>query len=163
MDGFRRFYGEHPLHLLALLGCFALAGAAVLALVPNPSAVTILIWFAAAVIGHDLVLYPLYALADRSLVLTRWVRRRVSSRAVLVPATNHVRLPVIGAALVGLIWLPTISGNGAGVLFFAAGLPPTVDYVSRWLLLTAVLFLASAVVYAVRLGRAAVRERSSRP
>ena len=157
MDRFRRFYGENPLHLLALLGCFALAGAAVLALVPNPSAVTILIWFAAAVIGHDLVLYPLYALADRSLVLTRWVRRRVSSRAVQVPATNHVRLPVIGAALVGLIWLPTISGHGAGVLFFAAGLPPTVDYVARWLLLTAALFLVSAVVYAVRLGRAAAR------
>ncbi|MEJ2884876.1 hypothetical protein [Actinomycetospora aeridis] len=157
MGWFRRFYGENPLHLLALLGCFALVGAAVLALYPNPSALTIAIWFAAAVIGHDLVLYPLYALADRSLVLTRWVRRRVSSRPVTVAATNHLRLPVLGSVLLGLIWFPTISGGGAGVLFFAAGLPPAIDYVTRWLLVTAVLFLASAVLYAVRLGRAAVR------
>lgn len=162
MAWFRRVYGENPLHLLALLGCFALAGAAVLALVPNPGAVTIAIWFAGAVIGHDLVLYPLYALADRSLVLARWVRRRVSSRPVAVAATNHLRLPVLGSLLVGLIWFPTISGGGADVLFFAAGLPPTVDYVARWLLVTAVLFLTSAVVYAVRLGRSAARERQSR-
>lgn len=133
-----------------------------LALVPNPGAVTIAIWFAGAVIGHDLVLYPLYALADRSLVLARWVRRRVSSRPVAVAATNHLRLPVLGSLLVGLIWFPTISGGGADVLFFAAGLPPTVDYVARWLLVTAVLFLTSAVVYAVRLGRSAARERQSR-
>lgn len=159
MGWFRRFYGENPLHLLALLGCFALAGAAVLELAPNPSAMAILIWFAAAVIGHDLVLYPLYALADRSLVLTRWVRRRVSARAVTVAATNHVRLPALGAALTGLIWLPTISGHAAGTAYFVSDLPPTVDYVRRWLLLTAALFLASAVVYAMRLGRAAVRER----
>jgi hypothetical protein len=162
MGWFRRSYGENPMHLLALLGCFALVGAAVLALVPNPSAITILIWFVAAVIAHDLVLYPLYALADRSLVLTRWARRRVSSRPVTVAATNHVRLPVLGAALVGLLWLPTISGHAAGVAYFATGLPPTVDFVARWLLLTAALFLASAVVYAARLGRAAVRERSQR-
>ncbi|MEJ2861323.1 hypothetical protein [Actinomycetospora flava] len=161
MAWFKRVYGANPLHLLALLGCFALAGAAVLALVPNPSAVTIAIWFAAAVIGHDLVLYPLYALADRSLVLARWARRRVSSRPVTVAATNHLRLPVLGSALLGLVWFPTISGGGADVLAFAAGLPPTVDYVSRWLLVTAALFLASAVVYAIRLGRSAVRERTS--
>ncbi|PVZ13209.1 hypothetical protein [Actinomycetospora cinnamomea] len=160
MRAFRRFYGEHPLHLLALLGCFALAGAAVLALWPNPNAVTIAIWFAGAVVAHDLVLYPLYALADRSLVLARRVRRRVSARAVAVPATNHVRLPVMGAALAGLIWFPTISGRAAGTAFFASGLPPTVDYVQCWLLLTAALFLLSAVLYAVRLGRAAVRARA---
>ncbi|MDD7942726.1 hypothetical protein PHK61_30360 [Actinomycetospora lutea] len=161
MAWFRRFYGESPLHLLALIACFALAGAALLALSPSPGAVTIAIWFVAAVIGHDLVLYPLYALADRPLVLARRARRRVSSRPVTVAATNHVRLPVLGSLLVGLVWFPTISGGGAEVLAFAAGLPPTIDYVMRWLLVTAVLFLASAVVYAVRLGRAAVRERTS--
>jgi hypothetical protein len=160
MGWFRRFYGQNPMHLLALLGCFALVGAVVLELYPNPSAVTMLIWFVGALIGHDLVLYPLYALADRSLVLARWVRRRVSARAVSVAATNHVRLPVLGAALVGLIWLPTISGHAAGVAYFASDLPPTVDFVSRWLMVTAALFLLSAVVYAVRLGRAAVRARS---
>ncbi|GAA4904752.1 hypothetical protein EV188_102308 [Actinomycetospora succinea] len=162
MGWFRRTYGENPLHLLALLACFALAGAAVLALVPNPNALWIAVWFAAAVIGHDLVLYPLYALADRSLVLARWVRRRVSSRPVRVAAANYVRLPVLGSLVLGLVWYPTISGGGADVLAFAAGLPPTVDYVARWLLLTAVLFLASAVAYAVALGRSAVRERNSR-
>jgi hypothetical protein len=161
MAWFRRFYGENPMHLLALLGCFALVGAVVLELYPNPSAPLILLWFVGAVIAHDLVLYPLYALADRSLVVARWARRRVSARAVSVAATNHIRLPVMGSVLVGLIWLPTISGHAAFVAYFASDLPPTVDFVERWLLITAALFLLSAVVYAVRLGRAAVRERAS--
>jgi hypothetical protein len=80
---------------------------------------------------------------------------------VTVAATDHLRLPALGAALVGLIWLPTISGHAAGTASFVSDLPPA-DFVARWLLLTAALFLASAVLYAVRLGRAAVRERNSR-
>jgi len=156
MGSFRRFYGSHPLHLLALLGCFALVGAVLTYVVPDPSAWWLLVWFAGAVIAHDLVLYPLYALADRSLVLARWARRRVSDRAVTVAATNYVRLPVLASAVLGLVYLPTISGNGAGAFVFSAGRAAE-DYVTRWLLLTAGFFLVGAVLYAARLGREAVR------
>ena len=156
MGSFRRFYGSHPLHLLALLGCFALVGAVLTYVVPDPSAWWLLVWFAGAVIAHDLVLYPLYALADRSLVLARWARRRVSDRPVTVAATNYVRLPVLASAVLGLVYLPTISGNGAGAFVFSAGRVPA-DHVTRWLLLTAGFFLVGAVLYAARLGREAVR------
>lgn len=156
MAWFRRFYGENPLHLLALLGCFALVGGVVSMVWTEPSAIWLLVWFAGAVIGHDLVLYPLYALADRSLVLSRWVRRRVSERAVRVPATNHVRVPVLLSGLLGLAYLSTLTDRGDVAFFFAAGIP-AVGHLRAWLLLTAGLFLGSAVLYALRLGRAATR------
>lgn len=73
----RRFtacYGADPLHLLGTVAASALAGYAVTVLGPealwNPRVwwQSIGVWFLAAVIAHDLVLFPLYALADRSLV-----------------------------------------------------------------------------------------------
>ncbi|HZE01501.1 MAG TPA: hypothetical protein VE155_07025, partial [Pseudonocardiaceae bacterium] len=56
-----RAYGAHLLHLLALVACFALTGYVGTRLVSDPGVVRIGIWLAAAVIGHDLVLFPLYA------------------------------------------------------------------------------------------------------
>ena len=64
---FTAFYGSNPLHLLATIASFALAGYVVL--VMGAPALwnrevwwqSILVWFLAAVIGHDLVLFPLYA------------------------------------------------------------------------------------------------------
>ena len=155
---FKRFYGEDALHLLAMLGCFALVGYVVSMLGENPSAWWMLVWFAGAVIAHDLVLYPLYALADRPLVLGRWLRRRVSDEPIRVPAINHLRIPVMGSALLGLLFLPSIARTGEPVLLFAAGRSME-QYLQNWLLVTALLFLASAVVYAIRLGRAAVADR----
>jgi hypothetical protein len=155
---FKRFYGENALHLLAMLGCFALVGYVVSMLVENPSAWWMLVWFAGAVIAHDLVLYPLYALADRPLVLGRWLRRRASDAPIRVPAINHLRIPVMGSALLGLLFLPSIARTGEPVLLFAAGRSME-QYFQNWLLVTALLFLASAVVYAIRLGRAAVADR----
>lgn len=153
----RHLYGENPLHLLSVLGCFALSGYVVSRLWEDPSLVPLAVWFAGAVIGHDLVLYPLYALADQPLVATRWARRRVrGDRPPLVPGINHVRLPALGAALLGLIWLPSITGRAAESFAFTAG-HPAVGQFENWLLITGVLFLGSAVVYALRLGTAAGR------
>ena len=67
MRWFLRWYGANPLHLLTMLGCFALAGYAAAELLPT-NAVGIPVWFAGAVIGHDLILMPLYTLADRSVM-----------------------------------------------------------------------------------------------
>ena len=60
-----RWYGANPLHLLALLGCFALAGYAAARLVPSRP-LGVAAWFLGAVVGHDLLLMPLYSLADWS-------------------------------------------------------------------------------------------------
>lgn len=153
----RYLYGETPLHLLSVLGCFALSGYVVSLLWDNPSLVALGVWFAGAVLGHDLLLYPLYALADQPLVAGRWLRRRaLPQHPPLVPAINHVRVPFLGSLVLGLVWFPSITGRGAEAFEFTAGHPMVGQY-ENWLLITGALFTGSAVVYAVRLGAAGGR------
>lgn len=159
MRAWRRFYGENPMHLLALLGSFALVGYVIVLVEPDPSAYLVAVWFLGAVIAHDLILYPLYALADRTVVGARWARTRLTGGcAPRVPAVNHVRVPVMGSAVLLLVFWPSISGSGEPVLIFASS-RNTEQYYGTWLALTAALFLGSAVVYALRLGRTLVRSR----
>ncbi len=153
----RYLYGENPLHLLAMVGCFALVGYVVSFVYADPGVIALAIWFGGAVLAHDLVLYPLYALADQPLVIGRWARRKVlPRRPPLVPAVNHVRAPMLGSAVLGLIYFPTISLRGDSAFTFASGHSMVGEY-ANWLLITGVLFLGSALVYAVRLGAAARR------
>ena len=69
---FRHHYGRSPLHLLTLVASFALVGYVIATLGPkqlwNPHVwwQSIAVWFVAAIILHDLVLFPFYALASRS-------------------------------------------------------------------------------------------------
>jgi hypothetical protein len=76
----RRWYGANPLHLLALLAAFALAGYAVHAVIAAGEWTGFATWFAVAIIAHDLLLFPLYSLADLSL-------------RHLLPGGSHGRLP----------------------------------------------------------------------
>ncbi|MDT7741689.1 MAG: hypothetical protein QOE59_767 [Actinomycetota bacterium] len=157
LRSWRYLYGENPLHLLAMVGCFALVGYVVSFVDEDPGVLALGIWFAGAVLAHDLVLYPLYALADQPLVIGRWARRKVlPRRPPLVPAINHVRVPVLGSAVLGLIYFPTITQRGEDAFRFTADLGMAGIY-RHWLLITGVLFLGSAVVYALRLGAAAGR------
>lgn len=146
---FTGWYGANPLHLLTLVACFALAAYAALKFVPsNPIGVAV--WFGAAIVLHDLMLVPLYSLADRSVAAI--VRRRplrLPGRIWLA----HVRVPVIGSALLFLVFFPMI-----------LGLPSNIEKIrgessllDSWLLLTGLLFAGSAVVLAIRLGRRARR------
>ncbi|MGV0604814.1 hypothetical protein [Mycolicibacterium sp. XJ1904] len=150
MGRFRAVYGSHPLHLLTLVAGFALFGYVLVALTPTALWNThtwwqsITVWFAAAIVVHDLVLFPLYALVDRVLLWgTRIPRLRVS-------LLNYVRVPALGSALTLLLFLPGIIKQGAPIVLAATG--QTQDpYLGRWLLLTSAMFGISAVVYAVRL------------
>ena len=157
-----RAYGANPLHLLALLACFALAGYVALHLASNPLVVRILIWFVAAVIGHDLVVFPLYALADRSLhgVLRIWSAVRPHRKPV-VPPLNYVRTPLLGTALLFVLFLPGIIQQGQVTYLAATGLTQE-PFLGRWLLLTAAMFGVSAVLYAVRVRRVTAPERAAR-
>jgi hypothetical protein len=78
-SGIRRWYGASPLHLLALLAAFALAGYALRGVIEAGQWRGFAVWFVVAIIGHDLLLFPLYSLADlslRGLLPARLTRRR---------------------------------------------------------------------------------------
>lgn len=145
-NGFAASYGAHPLHLILLLGSLGLTGYVVWLLVGTPDVARIAVWFVAAVVFHDLVLFPLYALVDRGLSsLARPRRGRVS-----VPAVNHLRLPALGSALLLLIFFPAILQQGEATYVRASGLSEGADYLRSWLLLTVAFFLVSATAYAAR-------------
>ncbi|MDX3093028.1 hypothetical protein PV417_00390 [Streptomyces sp. ME19-03-3] len=142
-----RWYGAGPLHLLVLICSFAVTGYACLRLFAQRP-VAVAIWLVGAAILHDLVLLPLYSLADLS--ARSVLRHRVP--AVPTPAwINHLRVPAFLSGVLLLTWFPLVfrlSRPFEG----AAGL--TIDvYLGRWLAVTGVLFGLSAVVFAVRLGR----------
>ena len=152
---FRAVYGSHPLHLLTLVAGFALFGyvVATIGLAPlwNPRTwwQSIIVWFAAAIIAHDLVLFPIYALVDRIHIAAHRLRRRDRSD-VDVPVLNYIRIPALGTGLTFLLFLPGIIKQGAPTFVAATGLTQD-PFLGRWLLLTAAMFGTSAVVYAVRL------------
>jgi hypothetical protein len=154
MARFRSAYGDSPLHLLAVLASFAIAGYGFLRIVENPSALGTLIWFAGAAVAHDLIAFPLYSalnlIAHRSIEGPEdaWEERR------RVPLINHVRIPAFLSALALLMFFPLILGLDAANYEKDAGLSGDV-FLTRWLGLCAALFLGSALIYAVRLRRAA--------
>ncbi len=156
------FYGAGPLHLLALISCFALAGYAALQTLSNARWPAMLAWFAGAAIGHDLVAFPLYALADRSLTraLPKLWPRRVATPP-LIPAVNHIRVPALGAGLLFLLFFPGIIRQGRQTYMAATGHSQQ-PYLGRWLLLVAVMFAVSAVIYAARTGHARYRETTAK-
>lgn len=143
-----RSYGAHPLHLLAMLGCFALAGYAALHATTDMRWPRMLLWFCAAVIAHDLVLFPLYALLDRAV-------GRLPRRAG-VPLVNHVRLPALGSGLLFLLFFPGIIQQGSAAYGAATGMTQE-PYLARWLGLCAGMITLSAVIYAGRRLHAARR------
>jgi hypothetical protein len=152
----RKFYGSHPLHLLTMAAGFALVGYITFTFKPatlwNPQAwwQSIAVWLAAAIIIHDLALFPLYALADRLLgIATRRRRHRPRGR-LRVPTRNYLRTPALGSGLTLLMFFPGIVKQGAATYLGATGQTQQ-PFLDRWLLLTAVLFAASALLYAFRL------------
>jgi len=154
---FRRLYGGHPLHLLTLIASFALVGYVISVLGPRQlwnSRVwwqSILVWFIAAIVLHDMVLFPLYALADRSLGAGwRAVTGRLPDRAPRIPPINYVRIPVMASGLLFLMFFPGIIEQGRITYHNATGLTQA-PFLDRWLLITAALFGASALAYGIRL------------
>lgn len=157
---FKARYGSNPAHLLVLVLAGALAGFAVLHWLHAPTPVRLLVWFGAAVVGHDLIAFPIYAGLDRLLVrvvrgsdpepvLGRWQRA----------AINHVRAPVIVSGLLLLMWYPLILKRSDGVYFRASGSHQD-RYLGNWLLAVAILFGVSLLIFAARLVVAVRRTRS---
>jgi hypothetical protein len=152
--GFRKAYGSTPLHLLAMLSGFGLL--AYVVVVAKPSTLwkpegawwqSVLVWFVAAFIAHDLVLFPIYALADRILGSLTTSRRR--RRQPAVSARNYLRVPILGSGLILLVFFPGIIKQGATLFHEDTGLTQQ-PFLGRWLLLTAAMFGISALTYALR-------------
>jgi len=154
-----RLYGERLFHLIVVLAALALGAYAISVLGLRDlfnRAVwwqSIAVWFAVAVIGHDLILFPVYALGDRLLRRSRdaptdgeGASQHPSRR---IPLTNYLRMPTLAAGLLLLIFLPGIIEQGAPTYLAATG-QTQAPYLSRWLLLTAAFYLTSALCYAVR-------------
>ena len=153
----KRFYGGHPLHLLTLLASFALVGYVISTVgtkqLWNPHIwwQSIAVWFIAAIVLHDLVLFPFYALADRSLGAGwRAMTGRLPDRTPRIPPINYIRIPVMASGLLFLVFFPGIIRQGKGAYHRATGLTQA-PFLDRWLLITAVLFGSSALAYGIRL------------
>lgn len=149
--GFAKVYGSHPFHLLLMTAGFAVVIAVVATMKPaslwNPASwwQSIAVWFVVAIIAHDLLAFPLYALVGR--LMERGLRRRATSR---VPVLNYVRLPAMAAALTFLLFLPGIIEQG-GPAYLAATGQTQEPFLTRWLWLTAGFFIAGAAAYCVAL------------
>ena len=154
MRTFRRAYGAGPLHLLALLASVALAGAAALRVADDPLRLRYLAWFVGAAVVHDLLLFPLYALLDRSVSGLLRRRRAPALRSGSGSGSvNFVRVPALLSGLLLLVFAPVILQRSEGAYGAASGLDQDV-FLGRWLALTGLLFLGSAVLYALRGRRA---------
>jgi hypothetical protein len=148
MSRFRRFYGSTPLHLLGHLAAFGIAGFALAQIINGGAWINFVAWFAGAAVLHDLVFLPLYSLLDRvhaSVHMRRPVPR--------VPVINHIRVPALISGLLLLVYFPLILGPSGSEYYKATG-HHLHGYLRNWLLISAALFAASGVVYAVRWWRA---------
>lgn len=139
-----------PLQILLLACSFALAGYAGVRLLADDW-FGVVLWFVGAALLHDLVLVPVYSAADRALV-------RTLGAAGHRERTLYVRVPAALSCLLLLVWFPLISGRVADRYRSDTALSGE-GFLSRWLLVSAVLFGASAVLLVLRSRRA----RKERP
>ncbi len=142
----RSRYGASPLHLVGhLLALAVMAYAVSRVLDPRFSrGLNVVVWLVGGAIVHDLVMVPAYSALDG---VARGVTRARAPRAV--PAINHLRFPAAISSAMLLVYFPLILVRADGNYVRATGHHVT-GFASRWLAITAGLFLASGLVYLVR-------------
>jgi hypothetical protein len=126
---------------------------------------SVLEWFAAAIVIHDLILLPLYSLLDR-IAFTRLRRRTQRARRIAQPGTidptPYLRIPTILCGLLLAVFFPVIFGLGSQTELSASGIAER-GYLARWLLATGVMFAVSGVAYAIAVSRAGASRGSANP
>jgi hypothetical protein len=147
MQRFTDRYGAHPAHLLLVLASFALAGYASVQLLAQRS-IRVGVWFLGSALVHDVILLPIYVLADAAAVLL-W-RRMPGPRGA--PWLNHVRFPAAISLVLLLVYAPEITRRRTA-LTGNSRLSDT-PYVSHWVIAVAILFGVSILTYVVRVVRA---------
>jgi hypothetical protein len=154
LPGFRRRYGASPLHLLAHLVGLAIAAFALTRIFSGGDVKVLLLWYLGLAIAHDLVFVPAYIGLDR--VFRAAIARLPRPIRTGPPVINHVRAPAVISALLLIIYFPLITRRNRGWYFELSGHYLT-HYLGTWLSISAVLFLASGLIYATRVIRARVR------
>ncbi|WP_329438745.1 hypothetical protein OG906_34290 [Streptomyces sp. NBC_01426] len=144
---FRARYGASPLHLLLTLACFALALYAGIRLLKGDT-IGVAIWFVGAALVHDLLLLPAYSLTDRAAQHLFRSRNVPSDMSQPCPSVNYLRIPLFIAGVLFLVWWPLILQQGGHYTAYTA--LSADGFLARWLLITAGLFIASAIVLLVR-------------
>lgn len=148
MARFRTLYGAGPLHLVAVLASLAVAVYALLRaldLVARDD--RLWLWLGGAIVAHDFILFPLYALLG---VLAIGVIAPSRSRSRLrIAVLNHLRFPALMSALLLLVWFPLV-GQKAPLTFMRNTGLSNDAYLGRWLAISGVLFVASALLLALR-------------
>ncbi len=149
MQWLPRHYGAGPIHLAGLSVCFAVAVYALAKVLSDSGWKEILLWFAISVVAHDLVVWPVYGVADR--MALRAQNRRLDQQPELVPWINHVRVPALISALLLAMFFPLILELSNTYYQGATGFSENI-YLINWLVVTGSLFTGSAIVYVIRLG-----------
>lgn len=152
MRRFNRLYGATLVHALGMAVCFAFAGYVASRVLEVSHPGWIAIWFIGAVVGHDLILFPLYAALDH-VVMDRFVLARRRLGELSRPAVswqNHLRAPAVLSGVLLLVSFPLVFDLSDRDYAAATGLHTSV-YLGRWLVLSGCFFVASALVYGIRL------------
>ncbi|MDQ3103005.1 MAG: hypothetical protein M3Q53_04105 [Actinomycetota bacterium] len=150
LERFRYEYGAQPLHLIAVVVSLLLCGYALLRINNLDNSLRIVIWIVAAALLHDLVALPFYSVLSR--ITHGAAAQAIESRAMMVHALNHVRIPAGLSLLLLLVYFPLILRVASDEYVATTGQDVNV-YLSRWLLISAAMFLISGVIYAIRLRR----------
>jgi hypothetical protein len=164
IGSFRDRYGAGPMHLIGLLASLLVAAAAVKGWFERPpsSTIRILIWFAGAIVAHDLLVLPTYSALDR-LARRREIkrlRRGPYIQPTHPPGWVYIRLPLLLSALLLLVFGAEILRAGNSTFQVASGLSQNV-YLVRYLVACAVLFAISGIAYVV--SRVRLRSATDRP
>ncbi len=152
MNGFRRLYGASPLHLLAVIASFAIAGYGFFMIFKAPAPESTLLFFGLAIVAHDMIAFPLYSALNFVAGRTAKTAEPEAVAAVGVPAINYVRIPFLLSAISLVMFFPLVLGLSADRYEAGTGLDPGV-FLGRWLGICAVVFTVSAILYAVKLRR----------
>ena len=142
------------MHLLAHLVGFAIVAFALDHIFSGGDVKELLVWYLGFAIAHDLVFVPAYSGLDRLFRAT--ITRLPFRTRPNLPVINHVRAPVVISALLLIIYFPLIARRNDGWYVEYTGHHVT-QYLRNWLLITAVLFLGSALIYAARVVHARMR------
>jgi hypothetical protein len=145
----RARYGASPLHLLGHVAAFAITLWALARVFDGRAPWNWVAWFLLAALLHDVVFLPLYSLLDRV----------AQGRRPPGPGVNYVRVPAAISGVLLLVYFPLILTRADGNYARVSG-HHVEGYERNWLLITAGLFLASALIWA---GRAAAGRRRRGP
>lgn len=153
MSRFRSLYGASPLHLLAVIASLAIAGYGFLRIFDSPAPESTMLFFIAAVFAHDLIAFPMYSALNQIAMRSTGKQANWWLSEQKVQPLNYVRIPFVLSAFCLLLFFPLIFRLSSERYTANSGESADV-FLTRWLGIVAVLFTVSAVLYAIRLGRA---------